>query len=357
MKNKLLFLLTLLLILLFLCSCSDRGEVVLPAGSIAQRMTPGQKSPVLEQTTDQIVISFAGDMNVAAEVRYENLGACFNRFAKTVEPEYFLKNVSHIFQNDDITIADVENVFTDNALPRVDKGDESYAYWYRSGSENAKILSCAGIEIGSIANNHTMDFGTQGYEDTKAALEAQGMTWGDETHPIYVEKHGVRIGIFCCKLFGGGQLAPIMNWLEQEAPQKSDYQIVFFHGGTERIFTPDSWKVNYCHQMIDAGADLVIGGHPHVLQPFEEYNGGYIVYSMGNFLFGGSRTCENETIVYQQILTVQNGEIIDEGYEMIPCRCYTDTLQTPYQPDVVTDPAAKQKILDFMHGRADTPMP
>ena len=345
----------LLLCALLFVGCTTQ-TASLPGLPQARGMTPLIKDVPLDKPSEEIVISFVGDLNMAAEVRYETWGACFNEFAKRVGPAYFLQNVAPVFQSDDLTVGDVENVFSDSGLARADKGDEAYAYWYRSSSENAQILSVSGIEIGSIANNHTMDFGVQGYEDTKAALDAVGVMWGDETRACYVERKGIRIGVFCSKLFGSGQLTPILEWLESEEARACDYRIVYFHGGTERIYQPEASKQQMCRRLIDQGAQLVIGSHPHVLQPMEEYNGGYIVYSLGNFLFGGSRTCENETVIYQQILTLQEGKIVSQSYRMIPCNCYTDTVDTPYQPAIVTDEAQKQRIIDYMHGRCDSPM-
>lgn len=83
-----------------------------------------------------------------------------------------------------------------------------------------------------------------------------------------------------------GRQGSIIEWLS-EVETISDYQIVYYHGGTERVYVPDSWRVHASKRIVDAGADLVLGGHPHVLQPMEEYNGAQIVHSLGNFMFGG----------------------------------------------------------------------
>ena len=81
----------------------------------------------------------------------------------------------------------------------------------------------------------------------------------------------------------------------EEANANSDYQVVYCHGGEEKVHAYEDWKQASCHNLVDHGADLVIGSHPHVLQPMETYNGVNIVYSLGNFIFGGNNYPENRT--------------------------------------------------------------
>ena len=129
---------TKICVLLLLCALLFVGcttqTASLPGLPQARGMTPLIKDVPLDKPSEEIVISFVGDLNMAAEVRYETWGACFNEFAKRVGPAYFLQNVAPVFQSDDLTVGDVENVFSDSGLARADKGDEAYAYWYRSGN-------------------------------------------------------------------------------------------------------------------------------------------------------------------------------------------------------------------------------
>ena len=96
---------------------------------------------------------------------------------------------------------------------------------------------------------------------------------------------------------------------------------------------------------------MVIGGHPHVLQPMEEYNGAQIVHSLGNFMFGGQRYPENRTIIYQKILTVKGGELLSEDYEIIPCYCFGED----WQPAIIEDEGEYNGVISYMHGEAATP--
>lgn len=317
--------------------------------------------PTPETTTDtsfQIQLSFVGDCLCATDARtsYEN---CFEEVADREDPSYFLAKVSHLFLNDDFTIADCENVYSDSDnLTLRDKGQYSdpniEAYWFKTKTQNAKILSVGGIDMVSIDNNHINDYGPQGYEDTKKALDAAGVQWGEEGKIVYYEKGGYRIGVICVSMYNGGVVETIKGYIN-EAEKKSDYQIIYFHGGEEAVHTAESWKVAACHDFIDAGADLVIGDHPHVLQPREIYNGKTIIYSMGNFIFGGNRHPENRTIIYQHTLSLDSeGILTSENGKMIPCYVYTGDTNN-WQPALIKDKETKQKVLNFMNGKTDSP--
>lgn len=312
-------------------------------------------------TTDSftLTLSFVGDCLCAtnANTSYEN---CFEEVAGREDPEYFLKKVNSYFKKDDFTIADCENVYSDSKNLKVsDKGQYAdpnvEAYWFKTSAKNARILSVGGIDMVSISNNHINDYGEQGHIDTRKALDAAGVQWGEEGKIIYYQKKGYKIGIICVSMYNDGVLENIKNYIKK-AEKKSDYQIIYFHGGTEAVHKPEDWKMNACHALIDAGADLIIGDHPHVLQPMETYKGKTIIYSMGNFIFGGNRHPENRTIIYQHTLTIGNDNVLrSENGTVIPCYVYTGDMNN-WQPAVIKDKKTKKKVLDFMKGKLDSPL-
>lgn len=268
-----------------------------------------QEETIIETTTDNtlhIKLSFVGDLLCATDARtsYEN---CFEDVAAVRDPSYFLSEVNSYFLKDDFTIGDAENVYSDDdTLSMSDKGQFAdpniEAYWFKTKSKNAKILSVGGIDMVSIDNNHINDYGAKGHQDTKDALDKAKVLWGEEGKVVYYEKENFKIAVICVSMYNDGVLEKIKGYVK-EASKNSDYQIIYFHGGTEAVHTPETWKVNACHALIDAGADMVIGDHPHVLQRKEVYKGSTIIYSMGNFVFGGNRHPENRTIIYQHTLT------------------------------------------------------
>lgn len=315
-----------------------------------------------ETTTDNyftIKLSFVGDCLCATDARtsYAN---CFEEVAGREDPDYFLSQVSHIFLEDDFTVADCENVYSDRQnLSMRDKGQIANpnieAYWFKTKAKNANILSVGGVDMVSIENNHIDDYGPEGHSDTQKALDAANLLWGEEGKIVYYKKNNYKIAVICVSMYNDGVVPTIENYIDQ-ASKKSDYQIIYFHGGTEAVHTPETWKVNACHSLIDYGADLIIGDHPHVLQPREIYNGKTIIYSLGNFIFGGNRHPENRTIIYQHTLSLDNdGTLTDENGKIIPCYVYTGDTNN-WQPEIIKDRTTKKKVLDFMNGKTDSPL-
>ena len=297
-----------------------------------------------------IKLTIAGDCMLAS---YKGNGG-FAKKAAEGDYEWFLSGVTDIFREDDFTIVNLENVLTDRPLPEVSK-DHSPAYWYKAPTANTQILTASSVEVVNLSNNHTNDYGKQGQEDTKAACDAAGLLWGDSGKTVYLEKDGFTIALICNGLWWEGQEQQIINRLEEAIPH-SDFQIVYYHGGKERIHTPEQWKIRASHRIVDAGADLVIGNHPHVLQPRETYNGVDIVYSMGNFCYGGSNKCENRTILYTLELEVdKNNSVIAMASDIIPCYVYGGDTNN-WRPEVIQDETQIKQVLAFMRGDAESPL-
>ena len=209
------------------------------------------------------------------------------------------------------------------------------------------------MEAASLANNHTGDYGPGGFADTAAALEAAGLPYGANDRTVYLEKNGFTIAVICHGLWNEGQASQIVRRIE-EASALSDYQMVLYHGGTEGVHQPEPWRVQASRRLADAGAELVLGCHPHVLQPEEVYNGVPIVYSLGNFCYGRNRSPENRTIIYKVLLSVEDGVLTGQTTQIIPCYVYTGSTNN-WQPAPITDEAERQQVLDFMSGAAELP--
>lgn len=299
-----------------------------------------------------IVISFTGDM-LLASLHGKRAAGNFLDYAAKREPEYFLQHVRPVFEADDFTVVNLENVLTDRNLTPKEKSTDP-AYWYRAPTANAEILASSGVEAVSLANNHTGDYGTAGYQDTARAAAAAGLEYGGNDRTFYLEKNGFRVAVICHGLWNEGQAAAIIRRV-RAAEEKSDFQVVLYHGGREGVHAPEAWRVRASRRLIDGGADLVLGNHPHVLQPREVYQGREIVYSLGNFCFGGSRRPENRTVIYQLTLRVEKGELTETASELIPCYVHTGSTVNNYCPAPIADEDQRQRVLDFMDGRAKLP--
>lgn len=308
-------------------------------------------APVPEPT--HITLSFAGDTMLAS---YPNTTTSnnFNGYAAAQDPSYFLAGVQEIFANDDFTIVNLENTLSDRNLKATEK-DYTPAYWYKGATKRTNILTAGSVEMVSLANNHTGDYGANGLADTKAAVEAAGLKWGNRDQTVYLEKEGYTIAVICSGMWNNSSHLNIIRQRLVEAEKNSDFQIIFFHGGTERLHQPEKWKISACRALVDAGADLVLGGHPHVLQPRETYKGVDIIYSLGNFCYGGSVRPENATIIYCLDLEVTGGVLTAKTGEIVPCYVYTGSRNN-YQPQIMPDSAQKQAVLDFMDGKRNSPV-
>ena len=327
---------------------------IIPTETKPVETQPIETTPVETEPPEfTITMSFTGDMMLAA---YEghSYKSSFTYYEDTQEPSYFLEKVKHIFEADDFTVANLENVLTDRDLSKRDKGS-GRAFWFKSKTANTKILTCASVEGVSLANNHTYDYKEAGYNDTVEAVINAGLNYGVDDKIMYFEKEGFRIAIICSGLWGEYQADAIIN-LIKKAEEQSDYQVVFYHGGTESIHAPEAWKIRSSHKLVDNGADLVIGNHPHVLQPREIYNGVEIVYSLGNFCYGGHTAPKNRTIIYQMSLTINKETLTIENSvsNIIPCYVYTGETNN-WQPAIIEDEVERQKVLDFMDWKTESP--
>lgn len=302
---------------------------------------PTETKPSVETLT----ISFIGDCMFAS-----NHGAfgekSFNRYAQINDPSYFLGNFRELFFSDDLTVANCEGVLSDSELSEKAVTTE-IAFWFKGPSSNAEIFRAGGVDFASVVNNHSHDFGQQGSDDTEASLEAVGVIPGKRDTVSYMTVKGQKIGILCCSLYSYSYVSDIRVKLNEMKREQCDLSILYFHGGTENETQPEDWKIRACHDLIDAGADLIIGSHPHVLQPVELYKNKLIVYSLGNFCFGGNTHPPKNTAVYQAVFTVSDGDIISREDRFIPCTVYTGS-QNNYQPAIITDEVKKQEILDFL---------
>lgn len=283
--------------------------------------------PPKKETT--ITISFAGDCTLGTD---ENFGysSTFNAFYDEQGPDYFFSEVKDIFAADDLTVVNCEGVLTD-ATTREDK-----EYAYKGKPEYAEIFARSSIEAAGTWNNHSYDYGWNSHADTVNALEAAGVTpFGLDTVG-YVEVKGIKIA-----LINGNMLTSHLSEEGRVLPQIREAQdqgaqviIVQMHWGEMSEYNPLDEQIQLAHDCIDAGATIVVGSHQHVLQGYEEYNGCYISYGLGNFCYGGSRGLfDPDCYIFQVTLSFVEDEL-QEGQKLnlIPCLISTDRSVNDYQP-------------------------
>lgn len=302
--------------------------------------------------TKSIDISFLGDCLIGTYNGFKPSGS-IGDVLDNKPISYCFEGCINDIKDDDFTIANCESVLSDKPLIPVKKG-YTPAYWYRADTKSAKLFSNNSIEAVTIANNHTYDYGNQGYEDTKMALDAEKIPWTDSSKPLYLEKEGIRIAVLSVMFGDGATMGTTIKQIsEAREVHNAKAVIVFVHSGTERIHTPEEWKVKQFRKLIDSGADLVVGAHPHVLQPFENYKGSHIVYSIGNFVFGDGTYFENATVIFKESFVFDmNGNLIKQRETILPYNVYSDTKNN-FRPAPIKGPKLCMDVLDFMYGRKE----
>ncbi len=229
-----------------------------------------------------------------------------SRFVATMiereaDPLFPFDQVSAFLQDADITFANLENPIAEGAkMPET-------GLLFRADPEMAPVLRAAGFDIVSLANNHMTDRWEEGLLRSREILWNAGIAnvgaGANETEahaPAYLDVHGKRVAFLA---YGDPRFAKQVKFATAEQPgialanvehmktdiasakANADVVIVSLHAGIEYRNTPDLTQQALAHGAIDAGADLVLGHHPHHIQPIEHYNGKYIAYSLGNFVF------------------------------------------------------------------------
>jgi poly-gamma-glutamate synthesis protein (capsule biosynthesis protein) len=272
-------------------------------------------------------ILFVGDMSVARDVQ-----RAIQQHGDD-DPRWPFENVQPLLAGADMVFANLECVVSDSASEEA----TTKTFRIRALPRYAGKLNEVGIDIVSVANNHALDFGRQGFASTLDVLQNQGIIAvgvrhdGEETQrPVVVNVGNSRVGFLAYNQHGdeykhptfdrepfGYRLPRVVNDV-REARRRNDADIIVIsvHGGPELSHLPDEWQRTDARAVLDAGADVWIGHHPHVVQPVESYKGKLIVYSLGDFVFD-KRTewiRERTNPRFFLALDVENGQVL--GHEL-----------------------------------------
>ena len=349
-----IFVLVFILILAGIRGCSNyissRQAAAKKTVSMNASKDNSQKASSDSQNTDSsnatvsspvsLTLSVVGDCTLGTDETFD-YDTSLNAYYENYGADYFLQNVKDIFSTDDLTIANFEGTLTDSD----EREDKTFAF--KAPASYASILTGGSVEAVNTANNHSHDYGDQSFDDTLAALDDAGIVhFGyDETAVMNVK--GIKVGLV--------GIYELYDHLEREQQLKDNIAkvkadgaqliVVIFHWGNETETVPDSNQTTLGRIAIDEGADLVCGHHPHVLQGIETYKGRNIVYSLGNFCFGGnSSPSDMDTMIYQQTFTIDaDGVKKDNVTNIIPCSIssaaydgYNNYQPTPAEGDEAT---------------------
>ena len=349
-----IFVLVFILILAGIRGCSNymssRQAAAKKTVSMNASKDNSQKASSDSQNTDSsnatvsspvsLTLSVVGDCTLGTDETFD-YDTSLNAYYENYGADYFLQNVKDIFSTDDLTIANFEGTLTDSD----EREDKTFAF--KAPASYASILTGGSVEAVNTANNHSHDYGEQSFDDTLAALDDAGIVHFGYDETAVMDVKGIKVGLV--------GIYELYDHLEREQQLKDNIAkvkadgaqliVVIFHWGNETETVPDSSQTTLGRIAIDEGADLVCGHHPHVLQGIETYKGKNIVYSLGNFCFGGnSSPSDMDTMIYQQTFTIDaDGVKKDNVTNIIPCSIssaaydgYNNYQPTPAEGDEAT---------------------
>ena len=349
-----IFVLVFILILAGIRGCSNymssRQAAAKKTVSMNASEDNSQKASSDSQNTDSsnatvsspvsLTLSVVGDCTLGTNETFD-YDTSLNAYYENYGADYFLQNVKDIFSADDLTIANFEGTLTDSD----EREDKTFAF--KAPASYASILTGGSVEAVNTANNHSHDYGEQSFDDTLAALDDAGIVHFGYDETAVMDVKGIKVGLV--------GIYELYDHLEREQQLKDNIAkvkadgaqliVAIFHWGNETETVPDSNQTTLGRIAIDEGADLVCGHHPHVLQGIETYKGRNIVYSLGNFCFGGnSSPSDMDTMIYQQTFTIDaDGVKKDNVTNIIPCSIssaaydgYNNYQPTPAEGDEAT---------------------
>ena len=266
--------------------------------------------------------------------------------------EFPFRNMRHVFEADDFTFINLEVVLGLNVGKQAGK-----TFVFSGPEEYVQIMTSSSVEAVTLANNHVEDFGIEGYENTKRVLDEAGVAYVEEDKTtIFVTESGLRIGLYADSFdFSTGDIEDNIASLKAEG---AEIIICAFHWGTEGAYRHNDKQERYAHAAIDAGADIVVGNHPHVLQEMEEYNGKMIFYSLGNFSFGGNDHPKDydSAVIQMEILREYDGTVRFGELTIIPICISSVSDRNNYQPTPYPEGSeAYNRVLEKLEGTYSGP--
>ena len=333
-----------------LLSVSDGGVITaLANGTGTVRVTADGVSAAIctaeVSESRTVTVSAVGDCTLGTDESF-NTSTNFNAYEAMNGTSYFFQNVRSILEADDATFANFEGTLT------TETARESKEYAFKGDPSYTQILTDGSIDVVTLANNHSSDYGAKSLTDTEEALDAAGIDYCIGDKIAVKEVNGIPtafIGIYVLN-DGMAREEQVKQTIAAAKQQGAKLVIVAFHWGTEKATEPDETQKSLAHTAIDCGADLVVGHHPHVLQAIEYYKGKYIAYSLGNFCFGGnSAPSDMDTMIFQQTFTIEKGEVqADAAATVVPCSISSTAGYNNYQP-TPTEGDASTSVIDRLN--------
>jgi poly-gamma-glutamate synthesis protein (capsule biosynthesis protein) len=284
-----------------------------------------------------VSLSAIGDVMLGGDPRKSS----FSRFETLWKngADYFFSRIKGKLDDTDIAVANLEVPLINTS--RVVNSSRSYVF--RGKTTYASALAAGGIDAVDLDNNHIMDYGSSGLSSTKSAVKAQGVGYFGLGSVSYITENGVKVG------FAGFRPENIsltkLKATVKSLKQRCDILVVSFHWGVEYRYSPTGQQITYGRTAVQAGADLVLGHHSHVVSGVELYRGKHIVYGLGTIVSTVALPDDIDCIIYQHTFSVLGTTVSNAGFNIVPVKMTDNTSYNDAQPYVATGDAAT-KIID-----------
>ncbi len=289
-------------------------------------------TPMKSRAIGATLIAAVGDVMLGDDVLL--LGSGVRTRVNRHGPDYPFRHVAALLRGADLVFCNLECVLSDCGAD----AKELNTLGMRGVPESAAGMARAGFDVVSVANNHVLDHGMLALDETRAALTAASVvpvSGESGQSPKVVSRNGARLGFLAYCVVDSSHSRPSDGKLRaivtdvRHARGQVDCLVVSMHWGDEYMLSPLPWQVSFARRLIDYGVTLVLGHHPHVLQPVEAYANGLIAYSLGNFVFDMRWGATRRSAVL--MVNVASGRVVD--WTLVPA-----IINRDYQPVVEGNP-------------------
>lgn len=297
-----------------------------PTPTITSTPTPSPTpTPTPSPTPKEILISFIGDTTLGEQSKHAGMSYCFTNVVGT-NYSYPFSLAKEYLEKDDMTLVNLEGPLTRSTKLRPDR-----EIYLKGDPRFVEVLKQGSVECANIANNHQYDYTEEGCQETRDTLDEAGIIWSDASHFSTYEVKGVKIGMAGFNFTYERKL--YYKAIDKLREEGCDIVIISCHIGVEKMYEPENAAIELAHDIIDYGADIYVGSHPHRLQPVEFYNGKYIIYSESNFCFGGQPWLSDpDTAIFQCSFFMEDGHVKYSRMQCIPFSMRSTASGNDYRP-------------------------
>ena len=298
-----------------------------------------QPAPAEPSWPRTFTVTVAGDTTLGSTDELRKRDDCFERVAEEKGYGWFFSGLTELFGTDDLTLVNFEGTLTEQTQKKEKK------YNFKGPAEYTDILTLGSVEAVTIANNHTLDYGDAGRDETIANLEQAGLTVSGGGVLGVFEKDGVKVGMtgYCFPYANGKK--DITKDVKALREMGCQIVIASFHWGSEYRddFTAEQRSIG--RAAIKAGADIVVGHHPHIVQGIERYQDTYILYSVGNLVFGGNVDPDDRDAYAARLtFTVYEDRCDPPELTIVPLRLTALDEGTDYRPVLAGEEDAQRIV-------------